>query len=200
MDLGEQLRAGMRMLGRLHTLMEDLTLELPPPIANHLPQELALDATLDATTFIRAWNPTPQEEQWAETAETLARLLPVVDLPHQLVHGDFWNNNVLFHETSVVAVLDFDFAGLRPRIDDIALPLAYAVQMGMPLTDVGDLVGAYDSSSMNPLSIVERRALPFAMARMPLSFLQYLLLPPVNSAQAQSLRQEFNDKRGPTCE
>ena len=200
MDLGQQFRAGMQLLGRLHTLMADLALQHPPPIANHLPQEFALDATHDATAFIRAWNPTPQEAHLAEVAETLAGLLPVVDLPCQLVHGDFWDNNVLFQDTTAVAVLDFDFAGVRPRIDDLALPLSYAVENHLPLTAVRELLDAYDSGCEIPLSRAERRALPFAMARMALFFLQYLLIPLSDPAHAPRLRREFNEKRGPTCE
>lgn len=201
MGMGQQFRSGMQMLGRLHTHLANLTLENPPPIANHLPQEVALEATRKATAFIRAWNPTPEETHWAEIAETLAQLLPVVELPCQLVHGDFWDNNVLFRGREVTAVLDFDFAGVRPRIDDLALPLSYALQNNLiRITDLRELIKAYDSGCTIPLSKAERRALPFAMARMALFFLQYLLLPPIDAAHAQKLRQEFNTKRGPACE
>jgi Ser/Thr protein kinase RdoA (MazF antagonist) len=44
-------------------------------------------------------------------------------LPRQLAHGDFWDNNVLFRSGRVVSVTDFDFMGVRPRIDDLALTL-----------------------------------------------------------------------------
>lgn len=199
MKCGTELRIGMEMLGHLHTLMADLTVAVPPPIANHLPQELAFDVTLDATAFIRSWGPTPREDRLAKSAEALARLLPVVELPSQLVHGDFWDNNVLFNGTDVVAVLDFDFAGIRPRIDDLALPLCYAAQNGVGFGDLKELVDAYDTGCTNPLSSTERRALPFAMARMALFFLQYLLLPPTDEDYAQRLRREFNEERGPSC-
>lgn len=200
MGLGKQFHVGMSLLGRLHTLMVNLTIEHPPPIANHLPQELTVDATLDAANFIQSWDPTPQEKRLAEIAKTFARMIPIVDLPCQLVHGDFWDNNVLFRDTSVVTVLDFDFAGIRPRIDDVALSLSYAIENHIGLTEARELVDAYDAEGRMPLSEVERRALPFAMARMALSFLQYLLLPPIDLAHARRLRQEFNEKRGPTCE
>jgi len=200
MDSWERLRVGMHTLGRLHALMGDLDVAVPPPIANHLPQELAFDATLDATAVIRAWGPTPEEGRLAEVAETLARMLPVVDLPCHLVHGDFWDNNVLFSSAGIVAILDFDFAGVRPRIDDLALPLTYAVQVrGVGLTEVRELAAAYDSGSITPLSRDERRALPFAMARMALSFLQYLTIPG-DAAYAHRTRQDFREKHGPACE
>ena len=200
MGLEDQLGAGMQMLGRLHALMVTHTIDVPPPIANYLPQELALDATFQATAFIRAWGPIPDEVRLVESAEKLARLLPIIELPCQLVHGDFWDNNVLFDDVGVTAVLDFDFAGSRPRVDDIALPLSYAVEHGVPLTKLRELVDAYDSGCAFPLSNEERRVLPFAMARMALFFLQYLLLPPIDAAHALRLRREFNEKRGPMCE
>ena len=46
-------------------------------------------------------------------------------LPRQLVHGDFWDNNVFFRDNRVVLVTDFDFMGERARIDDLALTLYY---------------------------------------------------------------------------
>jgi Ser/Thr protein kinase RdoA (MazF antagonist) len=37
----------------------------------------------------------------------------------QLVHGDFWDDNVLFAGDEVVLVTDFDFLGLRPPVGDL---------------------------------------------------------------------------------
>ena len=199
MDSWERRRIGMRTLGRLHTLMADLDIEVPPPIANHLPQELALAATLDATSVVQAWDPTPQEEQYVESAEALARMLPVMDLPTQLVQGDFKDNNVLFRNKELVAILDFDFAGVRPRVDDLALPLAYLLQTGARLTEVRALVDAYDAGCARRLSERERRALPFPVTRMALSSLQYLVLPG-DATYKERLRREFTEQRGPACE
>lgn len=59
-------------------------------------------------------------EELAElVAETEAGLVP--RLPRQLVHGDFWDNNVLFRRGRPVLLADFDFMGERARIDDLAL-------------------------------------------------------------------------------
>ena len=198
MDSGGRLRAGMRALGRLHAHMADLPPGEPPPFANHLPQQAALQATLEAAAIVRAWGPTPAEEQLARRAESLARHLSPHRLPCQWVHGDFWNNNVRFRDLDVVAVLDFDFAGLRPRVDDLALPLAYAFQNGAELTEIHALVEAYDAGCAVPLSRPERRALPFAMARMALSFLRYLSIPG-NQAEKARQRLEFLERRGPAC-
>lgn len=195
----EQWRIGMRTLGRLHTHMAGLDLQVPPPIANYLPAAQALAATLEATAVVRAWGPTPQEERYAAIAETLAGLLPAVELPRQPVHGDFKDTNVLFRQTDLVAVLDFDFMGVRPRIDDLALSLHNLLQTGAPLAQVRGLVDAYDAGCAAPLSARERRALPFAMARMSLAYLQYLVLLG-DAAYVRRLRREFNAQRGPACQ
>lgn len=201
MDSRARLRAGMGHLARLHALMADLPLDVPPPIANHLPQDLAEAATADAMDRLRAWGPTPQEEHLARAAEALARALPRIELPSQPVHGDFWHNNVRWRGDRMVAVLDFDFAGIRPRIDDLALPLTYALgELGPErrIEDVRELLEAYAAACSPPLARDERRALPHAMARMALSFLQYLTIPCDDERKA-GLRQEFADRRGPAC-
>lgn len=197
----ERLRAGLGRLAQIHALMADLPMAVPPPMANHLPQELAAVATADAMALVRAWSPTPEEEHLAEVAEALARTLPLIDLPCQPVHGDFWDTNVLWRDDRMVAVLDFDFAGMRPRVDDLALPLTYALQAwgsGAGIRGVRELVQAYDASATPRLSKDERRALPYAMARTALSFLQYLTLPG-EEAMKSRLRKEFRDERGPAC-
>ncbi|MCB0065121.1 MAG: phosphotransferase, partial [Caldilineaceae bacterium] len=128
----------------------------------------------------------------------LVQMLPVLDLPVQPVHGDFKDNNLVFQDNTLVAVLDFDFMGVRPRIDDLALPLHSLLQRGMPLRDVQRLVDTYDAGCAVPLSRQERRALPHAMARMALCYLQYMLIPGDEAYQLHC-RREFNESRGPAC-
>lgn len=134
------------------------------------------------TARIRGWEPTPAERRLATVAEELAELITqaeaglVAGLPRQLVHGDFWDNNVGFRHGRPVLLADFDFMGERARIDDLALTLWCAsVDLG---TDVGAaedrsllrrLVASYDAGLDPPLSVDERAALPLAMARQPLS-------------------------------
>ncbi len=97
-------------------------------------------------------------------------------LPCQLVHGDFWDNNVLFRGGRPVLLADFDFMGKRARIDDLALTLHCARcdlrgQAGPveELARLRRLVASYDGGLDLPLSAAERAALPVAMARQPLS-------------------------------
>lgn len=62
-------------------------------------------------------------------AEELAGLVAqaegglVARLPRQLVHGDFWDDNMLFRHGRPVLLCDFDFMGERARVDDLALTL-----------------------------------------------------------------------------
>jgi Ser/Thr protein kinase RdoA (MazF antagonist) len=97
-------------------------------------------------------------------------------LPRQLVHGDFWDNNVLFRGGRPVLLADFDFMGERARIDDLALTLwcahADLGAEGDPTQErarLARLVASYDAALDLPLSAAERAGLPVAMARHPLS-------------------------------
>ena len=186
MDSWERLESGLSCLGRIHTLLKEMNVSeevKKAPVANHVEAERAFSWTLRGTSFVRNWKPTPTEMQFANNAEKLANLLAEAEsdflgkLPRQLVHGDFWDNNVFMKSKKVVYVADFDFMGERARIDDIALTLFYKNS-----TTPGDqtsqerimqlrrLVDAYDSGLEDHLTEVERKALPIAIARAPLCF------------------------------
>ena len=72
-------------------------------------------------------NPSADDLRIADVADALATELADAELvlqgslPRQVVHGDFWDNNVLFRDGEIVVVLDLDFMGERARIDDLAL-------------------------------------------------------------------------------
>ena len=100
-------------------------------------------------------------------------------LPTQVVHGDFWDNNVYLRDSQIVAVTDFDFLGRRPRIDDLALLLYFADEQpyfegaGLrgPRTrrdELTPLVRAYAHQLTTPLTDDEMTALPVCLARQPL--------------------------------
>ncbi len=184
MDSWGRLEAGLPLLGRIHTLLQAVQVSAEgrrPLFANHLEPAQARAATARGTARIRGWEPTPAEERLADMADELAELVSagerdiVAALPRQLVHGDFWHNNVLFRHGRVVLVADLDFMGERARIDDLALVLYFA-DSGW-VHDAADesrrarlrrLVDAYDSGLDQPLTAPERAALPWAMARQPL--------------------------------
>lgn len=183
MKTTDRLRRGLPLLGRLHSVTR--TLEVPPAgrasrFANHLQPEDALAATTGATARIRGWDPTPAERRTADLADELAAVVSMAEvdlwpkLPRQLVHGDFWDNNVFFRGEEVVLVADFDFMGERARVDDLALTLYFAdlepplLEQDARAANLRALVDAYVTGLDEPLTVAERAALPWALARQPL--------------------------------
>lgn len=183
MDSWDRLQAGLPMLGRIHSLLRPIQVSAEgrrPLFANHLESADARSSTARGTTRIRSWRPTPAEERLARLSEELAELVTVAEadqaeaMPRQLVHGDFWDNNVLFRDDRIVLVTDLDFMGERPRVDDLALTLYFADSTfgqeddGSRVARLAGLVDAYDSGLDHPLTTAERAALPLAIARQPL--------------------------------
>jgi homoserine kinase type II len=184
MDSWDRLEAGLPLLGRIHALLRPVMVSAAgrtPLFANYVEPAEASAATARGTTRIRGWQPTPAEERLASMAGELAELVTVGErdlvkgLPRQLVHGDFWDNNVLFRDGRVALVADFDFMGERTRIDDLALTLYFAdATFGHAEGDerrrirLRRLVEAYAGGIDQPLTALERAALPWAMARQPL--------------------------------
>jgi Ser/Thr protein kinase RdoA (MazF antagonist) len=183
MDSWDRLEAGLPLLGRIHSLLQAVKVSAEgrtPLFANHLEPAQAQLATARGTARIRAWQPTPTEGRLARMADELAELVSAGErdlaaVPRQLVHGDFWDNNVLFRDERVVLVADFDFMGEQARIDDLALTLYFAdagfghdEADGSRLARLRRLVDAYASGLDQPLTALERAALPWAMARQPL--------------------------------
>lgn len=183
MKTTERLRQGLPLLGRLHSLTRTLEVSAAgraSRYANHIQPEDARAATTRATARIRGWAPTPAERRVADLADELAALVSAAEhdlwpkLPRQLVHGDFWDNNVFFRGDEVVLVADFDFMGERARVDDLALTLYFA-DLEPPFLDrdaragnVRTLLDAYETGLDEPLTPAERTALPWALARQPL--------------------------------
>jgi Ser/Thr protein kinase RdoA (MazF antagonist) len=184
MDSWERLELGLPWLGRIHTLLRGVTVSpegRTPLFANHIEPFDTLAWTLRGTRRVRGWGPSPGELRLIEAAEELAQRVADAELgvvssvPRQLVHGDFWDNNVFFREGRVVCVADFDFMGERARIDDLALTLYFTNSTFSedPVSDdrigrLRRLVDAYDRGLDEPLTRVERAALPLAIARQPL--------------------------------
>jgi ATP-dependent Clp protease adapter protein ClpS len=185
MDSWERLEAGMPLLARVHDLLRTVEVGAAghrPRFANHLEPADVMGGTRRGTARIRGWGPTAEEAGLAAAADRLAGLLGpaeaglAAELPRQLVHGDLWDDNVLFRHGRPVLLVDFDFMGERARIDDLALTLHCAS------SDLGTRAGAaedrarlrrlvvgYDLGLELPLSTAERAALPLAMARQSLS-------------------------------
>jgi Ser/Thr protein kinase RdoA (MazF antagonist) len=185
MDSWQRLDAGMALLAHAHNQLRHLEVGAQgrrPRFANHLEPADVAASVRRGTARIRGWGPTPAERRLAAAAEELAELVTqaeadlVAGLPRQPVHGDFWDDNVLFRGGRPVLLADFDFMGERARIDDLALTLHCArcdlEADGGPVAELARLrrlVARYDAGLDLPLSAGERAALPAAMARQPLS-------------------------------
>jgi Ser/Thr protein kinase RdoA (MazF antagonist) len=176
-----RVRAGLAVLGRTHALLQAFPADpaaAAPRFANYVAADGLAEAVAAGTRRIRAWQPAPAEARLADLADQLAATLArreqdrAAPLRRQLVHGDFWDNNVRFRHQQVALVTDFDFLGERPRTDDLALTLYYT---SVDITDItrdpaqlAELVAAYEAGLGTRLSGHERAAIPLAMARQPL--------------------------------
>jgi Ser/Thr protein kinase RdoA (MazF antagonist) len=186
MDSWERVEVGMALLAHTHNLLRDVEVGAEgrrPWFANHLVPADVASSVRRGVERIRGWGPTAAEHRLAAAAEELAELVVQAEgglaagQPRQLVHGDFWDNNVLFRGGRPVLLADFDFMGERARIDDLALTLHCARsdlggRQAGPVEELARLrrlVASYDGGLDLPLSTAERAALPVAMARQPLA-------------------------------
>lgn len=186
MNTWERLEAGLPTLGRIHTLLCTLAVSEDgrrAPASNTIDSRVALAGTRHGLRRLRGWDPSPAELRLAAGSEELAYLVDraergIEPLPRQLVHGDVWDNNVLFRDGRIVLVADLDFVAERSRIDDLALTLYYTNSTfhddqvsNTRIRRLRALVDAYDRGLDEPLSAAERAALPLALARAPLCFI-----------------------------
>jgi Ser/Thr protein kinase RdoA (MazF antagonist) len=183
MNTRPRLARGLPILGRIHTLLAGAKVSpagRSVEFANHIEPGQVLSGTRAGTARIRSWHPAPWEQLMASEAERLAELVAAGEadltglLPRQLVHGDFWDDNVFFRGQAPVFVADFSFMAERTRIDDLALTLYYAdTDFGLTATSgriaaLRPLVQAYASGLDDPLTEQERHTLAWAIARQPL--------------------------------
>ena len=102
MDSWERIQIGLPVLGMIHTILRDVEVSAEakfPIFANYIESNEVVNKTLQGTRRIREWNSSPSEQRLADVAEELADFVsnaerePIMLLPRQLVHGDFWDNN-----------------------------------------------------------------------------------------------------------
>lgn len=176
------LTKGFGILGRVHDALRDAPIPAAGRTAdhaNHIHSAEAAEATRRGADRIQGWN----DLVLSRFADRVVRQIDAVDAAEaplrdrqvrQVVHGDFWDNNVLFHDHELVALIDFDFMAERPRIDDLALTIYfYLLEADGDLPTVRErdrvrgFVDAYDAATSLKLSFDERAALPLAIARQP---------------------------------
>lgn len=186
MNTAPLLRHGFGLLARVHDVLRSA--DLPPAArtlnsANHIASARAAEATRRGAARLRGSG----DHELARLADQVEEHIDAVARAEaayadaqvvQVVHGDFWDNNVLFAggpgEQHVVALLDFGFMAERPRVDDLALTVWFhLLQDEGRLPDRSDIetvagfLAAYDAVTERPLSVAERASLPLAVARQP---------------------------------
>ena len=193
-DAHRQLESGLAMLGRVHAGMARATSlgdDQPPAWWNHVEAGQALDWARRAAAAVRSWEDVSAAElALAADFVRLAELVRPLEARfasterRQLVHGDYWEQNVLFDSDGhVTAVLDLDFCGSCPRLDDLAYTLSgTGSSLDSPTVDLAHwesiqpAVDAYANAVTPPLSLEERRALPLAIARGVLCVARHLVV------------------------
>ena len=180
MNTWERLRRGSSLLAAVHSSWSKLELGADGEAcdwANWIaPAQVAANAAAAVETLNR-WH----LGDLARDVERLAELTcaEIVPLPHQVVHGDFWDNNVYLRGEDIIAVTDFDFLGRRPRIDDLALMLYFADEQpyfnetdyrnaAVRRSELAPLVTGYADQLRDTLTDAELTALPYALARQPM--------------------------------
>ena len=210
MNTWDQLTDGMKLLGRIHSELANVRVPgaaRDAPATNQIAVAEARTHARAARAAVATWpDATASEIDFARATEDHADRIDTAWRPYegrlrrQLVHGDFWHNNVLFDEGHVVAVLDLDFMAERDRIDDIALVLYYAtcgstlapdLTGGQRRRRLRELIDAYDSHADPSLSAIERRALPIAMSRIMLKYTRHLIQQADVAGQREVLASEF---------
>lgn len=186
MESYEHIRVAMPMLAAVHNRLRLAPLSEAAaiaPVANHVDAANVVETVAAGVGLLPSRELTAAESRFVTIAETLSQQLQRVEAQHedqpspQLVHGDYWDDNVRFTGARISLITDLDFMGLRPRIDDLALTLFYTNER-LGRHDTSDqrrdqlraLVDAYDRALHPHLSTAERLALPYAVARTPLCF------------------------------
>lgn len=182
MNTRERLLTGFGHLARLHEVLRRS--ELPDAsrttvASNHIGLHVAAAATRRGAERIRGWS-LPRLAAFADRAVDLIEAVTEAERRwdlnriEQVVHGDFWDNNVPFLGTRLQAILDFGFMARRFRVDDVALPFWFYLlepQHRLPgeaeRRFLRSLLDSYDGAASQPLSFSERMSLPLVVARQP---------------------------------
>ncbi len=190
MNTWSRLRAGAALLARVHNAWAGLDLGTTGEAcgwANWVsPDDVASGCDL-AARRLASWD---LGELAADVVHLAELTSGSIALPTQVVHGDFWDNNVYVRGEQLVAVTDFDFLGRRSRIDDLALLVYFADEQPYfdgagprsaqrRRSELAPLVHDYVENLATPLTTAEMYALPYALARQPLwTFTKWQLTDP----------------------
>jgi homoserine kinase type II len=116
MDTWDWLEQGLPLLGRLHDRL--LSLDAPreghiAPASNSIDREDLVEGVRQGAARLRDVHMSDDELELADASEMLAQQVATADRsldtgPRQLVHGDFWDNNVSFRDGQIVLVADLE--------------------------------------------------------------------------------------------
>jgi len=116
----------------------------------------------------------PEDIALIQQAMAKYSALPVNDLPHCFVHGDFTKANVLNGDDGKIYILDFSVANWYPRIQELAVitaNLLHDPDNPMSLRDKSARVSE-EYSKLNPLTTEEQRCLyDYALAGIAMEFM-----------------------------
>lgn len=116
----------------------------------------------------------PSDFALVEQAMAQYEAIPVDELPHAFVHGDFTKTNVIKGKDGKIYVIDFSVANWYPRIQELAViaaNLLHDKDDDTSLEDRCQLV-ADEYSEFSPLNEVEREHLPaYALAGVAMEFM-----------------------------
>jgi Ser/Thr protein kinase RdoA (MazF antagonist) len=168
-----------RATGRLHASLGEHSIELEPPVETNWGPPDVVDVLLAEVVDACAGDESARAdvERMRRLAEALReRWTPESVLPQQVVHGDVRLGNLARTSGGSEVYLDFGFAGVRPRVCDLAYALFWLVlrpdSRGRPdafdWSFVTELVSAYESEAPTAVSSEERFALNAYAAAVPI--------------------------------
>ena len=184
MDTVEKLEYALPLLGKMTSILGGIenasTDRRKPHFANYIDFEQITEMTEKGCNRILSWNPTEYEREIIYKSKILSEKITNAgsktfpNLPKQLSHGDFWDNNVLFNDNKIVLITDLDFMGERRRIEDIALTLYFShISEGFcksedmsseRAVELKELLNIYENGLDVRLTETEKAALPTAIA------------------------------------
>lgn len=116
----------------------------------------------------------PDDLVLVEQAMAQYEAIPIDELPHAFVHGDFTKTNVIKGKDSKVYVIDFSVANWYPRIQELAVIAANLLHDKDDDTSLEERckLVADEYSQFSPLTEAECRYLPaFALAGVAMEFM-----------------------------
>ena len=89
------------------------------PAPDFLPKEHAFGYEIFPTVFGK--NVEPKFENWLENQFQIIKNNFPKDLPQGIIHGDLFEDNILFQEESLTAIIDFECACIYPFAFDLGM-------------------------------------------------------------------------------